>query len=352
VTKAGKSLPSNPFFHLNHDLQFARASSNIAEREDLSMAHLADTFRDPHSRMQRVVVAVDLANSTSMKAQHSEATWLNTYGWFFDLLGRTIEKGTIVKYLGDGAMAVFSEENAADAINWAIKVQENIADAQAQNVVPIFCECSIGIAFGDVVAFQTPDEYKDYIGTVVDRAFRLCSAANAKAIFVDTDSVTAALMMKVQSRIGISTAPKRKPAEYLSPLQSVTVRGFAQPVSYHEVFWGSDKYGVRAEFVTKLSQPETVSKPPQVALEPRASLRSTANWTKGVVTTLQDRFGFVTSNGEDFWFNSDHLFRRTSHPRLNDTVWFVPAAPGGTGAQGRQRRTSLELAALRINESV
>jgi class 3 adenylate cyclase len=245
-----------------------------------------------------------------MKAQHSEATWLNTYGWFFDLLARTIEKGTIVKYLGDGAMAVFSEENAADAINWAIRIQEGLADGQAANVVPVFCECSIGIAFGDVVAFETPPDRRDYIGTVVDRAFRLCSAANAKAIFVDTDSVTAALMMRVQSRIGISTAPKRKPNDYLSQVQSVTVKGFSQPVSYHEIFWGNDGYGVRPEFVTKLSQPESSGRAPQAPTDVRASTavhRSAPCWCKGVVTSLNDRYGFVTSNGEDFWFSPDYL---------------------------------------------
>ncbi len=304
------------------------------------MALLANTFRDPKSRVQRVVVAVDLANSTSMKAQHSEATWLNTYGWFFDLLTNSNEKGTIIKYLGDGAMAVFPEESAADAINWAIKVQEGIADAQAQNVVPVFCECSIGISFGDVVEFETPDRNKDYIGTVVDRAFRLCSAANAKAIFVDTDSVAAALMMKVQSRIGISTAPKRKPTDYLSPVESVTVKGFTQPVAYYEIFWGSDKYGVRPGFVTKLSQTEVTPKPAP-AEPPSLRPAKTVLWTRGVITSLNERFGFVTANGEDFWFNPDYLFRRAASPRLNDTVWFIPAAaftPKGPSSGRREPR--------------
>lgn len=96
------------------------------------MALLEDTFRDPKSRTTKTIVAVDLTNSTSMKKEQPEANWLTTYAWFFDMLRETIDQqgnGKIVKYLGDGAMAVFGEDNAVDAINWAIKVQEAIAEA-------------------------------------------------------------------------------------------------------------------------------------------------------------------------------------------------------------------------------
>jgi class 3 adenylate cyclase len=292
------------------------------------MASLPETFRDPDARKLKTIVAVDLTNSTSMKEQQTEAAWLTTYGWFFEQLRATIgkHKGQVVKYLGDGAMAIFSEDNAADAINWAIEVQESLADAQAQNRVS--CDCSIGIAYGEVVefdVFDTSEGAKDYIGTIVDKAFRLCSAANSKAIFVDTDTCAAAAMNKVKSRLGSSTAPRRRVAEYQGEEESVQVKGFSRPVTYYEIFWGSTRYGVSPPFVTKLSsqQASTNISPPPSRPQPSSGV-----WIRGVVQNLSDRYGFIRSaEGEDFWFNPDCLFRKDLPVKWHDTVWFVPTDP-------------------------
>src|SRR6266567_313380 len=98
------------------------------------MSSLHQVFMEAKSRVVKVIVAIDLTNSTSMKEQEPEASWLTTYGWFFDLLRTTVgPEGTIIKYLGDGAMTVFSENNAAEAINWAIRMQEEFAQARASN---------------------------------------------------------------------------------------------------------------------------------------------------------------------------------------------------------------------------
>lgn len=298
------------------------------------MPSLADTFRSQESRVIRVIVAVDLTNSTNMKEDQPEALWLTTYGWFFDMLGETVEKhnGHVVKYLGDGAMAVFSEDHAAEAINWAIEVQETIADAQAHKRV--VCDCSTGIAYGEVVEFETPDGARDYIGTVVDKAFRLCSAANAKAIFVDTDTADAAAMNKVRSRVGLSTAPKRKVAEYQGPEESVTAKGFSRPIPYHEILWATTRYGVSPPFVTDLSsKPPKPFQPRPSTVPPVAAVAATeAGWVRGRVKVVSDRFGFICNAlGEEFWFNSDHLFRRALPVKQGDEVWYIPgdAFPGG-----------------------
>lgn len=289
------------------------------------MASLPDTFRDPESRKLKSIVVLDLTNSTLMKEQQPEATWLTTYGWFFEMLRTTVgnHKGKIVKYVGDGAMAVFSEDNAADAINWAIEVQESIADAQAQNRVS--CDCSIGIAYGEVVEFDVYDsqeEAKDYIGTIVDKAFRLCSAANAKAIFVDTDTCAAAFMNKVKSRVGASTAPKRKVSEYQGDEESITLKGFSRPVPYYEIMWGNTRYSVSPPFVTDLSSQQATAK----ILKPQDRPSAAIGWMQGVVQNKSDRFGFIRApDGEDFWFNQDCLLRKTLPVNVNDSVWFTPA---------------------------
>jgi class 3 adenylate cyclase len=293
------------------------------------MTSLAQVFQNPQSRVVKVIVAIDLTGSTSMKAQQAEASWLTTYAWFFDQLRTTVGEGKLVKYLGDGAMAVFSEDHAAEAINWAIRIQETFAQAQGKNQIDSACNCSIGIATGEVVEFDVidgPDENKDYIGTVVDKAFRLCSAANAKAIFVDTDTSDAAAMNRVTSRLGANTSPKRKVQDYLGPENSIsTMKGFSHPVLYHEIFWSDARYGVSSPFVTNLSteqaEPETTSSlPPKQPALPQG-------WMLGVVITKNDKFGFIKSGQEEFYFNSSSLFRKDVPAHVNETVWFSPADP-------------------------
>jgi class 3 adenylate cyclase len=291
------------------------------------MASLAQVFQDPHSRVVKVIVAIDLTDSTSMKAEHSEVSWLNTYAWFFDQLRTTISKynGSIVKYLGDGAMAVFSEDHAADAINWAIRVQELFADAQAGSTIDKDCDCSIGIACGMVVEFDVLDGAegsKDYIGTVADKAFRLCSAANAKAIFIDKDTSDAAAMTRVVSRLGGNTSPRRKVSDYLGREEAVSPKGFPQPITYYEIFWGERRYSVSAPFVTKLAEPPG----PQQPL-PEKPLTPSQGWMRGVVQSKNDKFGFIRSGQEEFYFNVSCLFRTELSVNWNETVWFMPSDP-------------------------
>lgn len=288
------------------------------------MAKLAlmDVFREP--RVTKTLVAVDLTDSTAMKEQQPEVQWLNTYAWFFELLSGTICDaigGKIVKYLGDGAMAVFDEDHPADAINWAIAVQESIVDAQ--DARSVFCDCSIGITYGKVVEFDTEDGKRDYVGSVVDKAFRLCGVANAKAIFVDTDTIIAAPMHRVQSRVGMNSMPRRTATEYQGPVNEVKVKGFSKPIKYHEILWASSPYAIRKEYVSSISS-EPLPPPP-----PPPQVRAAAGWAmKGRVINLSARFGFIRSaDGEDFWFNADYLFRRTLPAKNGDEVWFNPLPP-------------------------
>lgn len=301
---------------------------------------LAEVFKEP--RVTKSIVAVDLTNSTAMKEQQPEVAWLSTYAWFFELLGRTISnrRGMIVKYLGDGAMAVFDEEYPADAINWAIDVQEQIVDAQESKRA--FFDCSIAITYGKVVEFDTPNGGKDYIGTVVDKAFRLCSVANAKGVFVDTDTIIAAPMNRIQSRVGTNSMPRRTATEYQGAMQSAKVKGFSQPVEYHEILWASSPYGVRKEFVTNLSA--KVEPPHTIAPQRTTTYKPALGWsTRGRVVNFSEKFGFVrTAEGEDLWFNRDYLFLRNLSIKMGDEVWFNPVEP----FKGRSDRRAMEVIPL------
>lgn len=292
------------------------------------MVKLTDTFRTEDSRVSKAIVAVDLTNSTRMKQEQGEAGWLNTYGWFFDMAGETIGsyEGKIVKYLGDGLMAVFPDDRAAEAINWSIVIQEEMASARARNLVK--CSCSIGIAFGELVEFDSAMGAKDYIGTVADRAFRLCSAANANAIFVDPDTVAAASMTRIASKAGRSVATRRTASEYQGSIESVQLKGFADPVGYFEILWENSRFSIKPELATELSSKQTRT----VSLDKRTVERLVRPerqerpiWIRGRVSSLGPKFGFITGpENEQFWFNEYSCFSREHPAKYNDEVWFLP----------------------------
>jgi class 3 adenylate cyclase/cold shock CspA family protein len=295
------------------------------------MALLTETFASPTSRVTKTIVVVDLNGSTSMKEAQPEAQWLTTYGWFFDMLATAIAsyKGRIVKHMGDGAMAVFSDDHPAEAINWAIAVQESMAEGRDKNRVS--CDCSVGIAYGEVVEFDPEKvssdstDRRDYIGTVVDRAFRLSAAANAKAIFVDADTVTAAAMNKVKSKFGSNKSPVRKANDYQGQPGLVTLKGFSRAVVYHEILWEADRYSVNPDFVTKMAKDQIEPAPTGGASHGQALA---TGWIRGRVSSRNDKFGFIKSAGqEDHFFNSDHLFQRDLDVKVGDEVWFVSAPP-------------------------
>jgi class 3 adenylate cyclase len=309
------------------------------------MGALTNAFKQ--ARVTRTTMVVDLVGSTSMKERDTEANWLTTYEYVFDLVGEMVKehRGTVVKYLGDGVMAVFPEDGPADAINCSIRIQEEMADARDQRRVD--CECSIGITYGLVVEFEAGEGKLDYIGSLTDKAFRLCSAANGSAIFVDVETVDAAPMNRVHSRIGTIDRPRRSISDYRGEKESVKAKGFRNPIEYHEILWAHRRFSVRPEFVTKLSNDE----PPAagrvvtrtVSTATPVPTAMSAGWTRGIVERGLDRFGFIRSaDGEAFWFNASTLFLSDAIPEEAEDVWFLPA-PALTGANNRRALDILPL---------
>ncbi|MFA5127802.1 MAG: adenylate/guanylate cyclase domain-containing protein [Patescibacteria group bacterium] len=294
----------------------------------------------------KTIVAVDLTDSTSMKEQQSEATWLTQYAWFFDLLFNSIKeyKGTIVKFLGDGAMSVFSEDHVAEAINWSIFIQESMAVAREQN--QISCSCSVGVSYGEVIEFDVTEGSKDYIGTVADRAFRLCSAAKSNAVFVDNDTVAAAAMNRISSRLGRNVSPKRKVSDYQGNEEFVTAKGFSRPIGYYEIMWAAQRYGVSTPYITKTSLGQTIvlantpskQNDESIKISPRENQSENIEWIMGRISSLKDTYGFISGPGdEDFWFNPDCLFQNGLGIEVDQEVWFIPAL---SLAKGKSRRAT------------
>jgi class 3 adenylate cyclase/cold shock CspA family protein len=234
-----------------------KPETTVDQRQEQHMSEhkqLREAFADPKSRMDATVVVIDVINSTYMKQSQPQAAWLSSLGWFYDVVRDIAEQripDVTIKYLGDGIMLTCSTDYTTQAVGAAVEVQEAISQASRSNAgAPGLIEfaCSVGISTGMVVAFTTGSGTPDFVGSVVDKAFRLCSAANANAIFLDTATLGAANAMRIRSIVG--EALDRSVDEYVGEVQKTPLKGFDKPVAYHELQWDKQLYGVKSSTVT------------------------------------------------------------------------------------------------------
>jgi class 3 adenylate cyclase len=286
------------------------------------VTQLREAFADVQSREARTVVFIDQVGSTAMKEQQPEAGWLPALGWLYDTvtaIATEADQEAGIKYLGDGIMISFDSDRATDAVNVAIRVQEAIHDANqgrtgAKGVVDF--NCSVGVSTGSVVTFLTPAGSRDYVGTVVDKARRLCDAASPKAIFVDRATASAANVMKIVSRLGIALG--RAPEQYQGDVQRAPLKGFDQPVEYYEIFWDQQLYGLKSEAVTRSADRMRPASATAAAdgqlLVGRLAVKGGNTLEErhaGVVTCWKRdaNFGFVKDprTEEEFYFRASHM---------------------------------------------
>lgn len=289
---------------------------------------LAEAFNSPEARFTGTFVFVDMCDSTALKEQ-GEATWIPTIAWMYDTVAAAVErggKGTIVKYLGDGLMIVYGPEDATTAINDAVHLQEALEDGVEGRLVRF--ACSIGIAAGIAVRFESPHNEIDYIAPVTDRAARLCDVASPQAVFVDTATLDNAQMNKISSRVG--EALRRTPSEYKGEIQKATLKGFPAPVEYHEIKWSQQLFGIKSKVVTaSIDSATATTKAAGVATPPAvAPIRGDRGdrGVRGIVKTWNDehRRGFIqTSDGERLY--TDMRFVVTDDElEADDVVYCVP----------------------------
>lgn len=86
--------------------------------------------------------------------------------------------GSEVKHLGDGIMAPFADAPASGAC--AIKIQDELASYNRNSEAPI--RVRIGIHAGEPVK-----ESRDFFGSAVQMAARICDIAQADAILVSRE---------------------------------------------------------------------------------------------------------------------------------------------------------------------
>ncbi|RKN23860.1 adenylate/guanylate cyclase domain-containing protein [Micromonospora musae] len=305
--------------------------TQLLRREDVTMedfSHYSSLFNQalqdaPH----KVVLFVDMVGSTDLKLRSPEVEWLPTMGRFLDLVDEAVRKhgGTVVKYLGDGVLAVFGDEQAANAINAAIMIQESLeADNDGNRLRN--CQCRVGLATGKVVEYEGPGGVVDYVGTVVDLAARLSNAASAGAIWADMATTDAANLNKISSRVG--RALKRGSREYVSEHeQKVDLKGFAKSIIYKEVIWAQASKGVSNEVTTMMADR---------AANQRRSDEPAQRTVEGTVTSwmAEPGRGFIRTTDEgDFYVDRRFLGGGGTDLTVGRTVMFIPRP--ATRADGR-----------------
>jgi class 3 adenylate cyclase len=282
---------------------------------------LREAFAAEESRTSQTVCFIDQAGSTAMKEHQAEAVWLPSLGWLYDTvtaIATETAPDVVVKYLGDGIMLVYDSDVATKALNAAIRIQEAIKDAsEGRNGTKgtIDFNCTVGIATGPVVAFTAPTGSPDFVGTVVDKARRLCDAATPKAILVDRATASAANMTRIECRVGFALG---RPSELLQgDLQRAPLKGFDQPVEYYEILWDQQLYGLKSQAVTN-STDRMQSANPQRPVPVGAARQAVAaqrgareeRRTAVVECWLEEKgFGFLEDprTGEEFFFNKNML---------------------------------------------
>lgn len=123
--------------------------------------------------------------------------------------------GTVIKGLGDGAMAVFW--GASEAVEAAVAVQRGVLQLGHAGTAPAPMKLRIGLSAGEVVW-----EQQDCFGTAVIEASRLCARARGGQIL-------AADLVRMLSG--------GRSASLFSPVGALDLKGLAKPLETLEVAW-------------------------------------------------------------------------------------------------------------------
>lgn len=224
-----------------------RSAEGMQKQYTINLKKLVDIRADlQKSRRWVTIMFSDLEGSTLYKLlkgvpvdsevkiyQHNETVTqaVNRFG------------GKVVKYLGDGLMAVFEGHNAQiNAIRAAVEVQKVF---RKYNQTPKLLEIDrilskTGIASGDASFWELERQKEpDPQGTIVDIAARLCDLAKPLQILCPVD-----VKSKCVGKIRVD----------FSPPTSRELKGIINPVSICEVLWNKTELGIH--HVMHFSRPD------------------------------------------------------------------------------------------------
>ena len=123
---------------------------------------------------KKLVVLVDMMGATRLASGMSDVDWAQFLHEFYESCTRHLEGngGSIVKYLGDSALAVFDEDAVVDAVDAVQSLRKEFQDTC--RAVGRESDVHCYMHTGDVVLGNFgPQGFRDIMGTTVSTTFTL-----------------------------------------------------------------------------------------------------------------------------------------------------------------------------------
>jgi len=239
--------------------------------------------------------AADPAHDPAQFLEQAGATAVSL-GGMFDLIGPR------------HAVFTFGRSDAGDALNAAIRMQEaSLLHGELGGT-----RCAIGIALGTT---RTTDASNGGLfGDGAATARRLAEAANPGAVFVDIDTIAAANLLDVSSRVG--HLQHRTHPDYLGPVGHLPSGRSGHTITFVELVWDERPHGLRPDALGDLAWWRNPSPRPE---DP---------WRSGTVRSWNEgrQHGFIVSDNEFFYFD-DRFLVITEPPPVGSQVWFHARPP-------------------------
>lgn len=133
------------------------------------------------SKVSKVIVFVDLCNSTELKQSKEDLEWLTDVVLFINVLTNYVQKhnGIVIKRIGDEIMATFSDVSSSE---------DFISDILSDIILKKY-DFKIGIDFGDVFNLLFETNIEDPYGTIVDRCARITSLIKGSLLLASNSYV-------------------------------------------------------------------------------------------------------------------------------------------------------------------
>ncbi len=156
-----------------------------ADRDPMQIAASIQEYLQPHHplfehfEVELTIMFDDIKDSISYIAQHGDRKWQELIQQHDDLLHPVIKRhgGHVVKSLGDGSLAIFS--NAAEAAQAALEIQCDLLrhNRQAKSSNQLYIR--LGLHTGRALLSAA-----DVLGLAVSLASRVCNQADANEIVI------------------------------------------------------------------------------------------------------------------------------------------------------------------------
>ncbi|MGH1567372.1 MAG: adenylate/guanylate cyclase domain-containing protein [Nitrosopumilus sp.] len=97
-------------------------------------------------------------------------------------------RGTVIKWLGDGIMETFSEKNILTSIKASVEIQRFFSEYNKDKAKDDQINTKIGISVGRCLDISSVgNSTNDLMGILVDKSSRIQSIAKPKQILIDND---------------------------------------------------------------------------------------------------------------------------------------------------------------------